>query len=124
MILIDPLEPDDQQSQNPSLDSSASSQADYSTLTNLEDLPNWLEDQQVKTKKCYQAFFQYFDFSIRDKPRIQCQPIISEVSDDQIRRCVQSAREMRKCNQSEVTLDSESQMGEYEAIFIDSESDN
>lgn len=118
------LTSDDQQSQNTSMNSSTSSQNDSSTVTEFQDQPNWLENQEVKIKKCYQAFFQYFDFSITHEGTKQSQQTSTEVSDDQIRDYVKSVCEQRKNKRSRVCYYSQAQIDQYEAFFIKSGCDN
>lgn len=78
--------------QSQSVNSSAASQISSISSEDLPQLPDWLESQDVETKKDYQAFFRYIDFAILNEPAESTSTATNDVSEDQIENYIESVR--------------------------------
>ncbi|CAA2977002.1 Hypothetical predicted protein, partial [Olea europaea subsp. europaea] len=81
----------EEESTSSSLDSST-----CSTATQPEDLAPerpryvWIENQDRETKMNFQSFFRFIDFSVVNDYREHASQSFEEVTDDEIRVCVQA----------------------------------
>lgn len=107
--------------QSQSMNSSASSNVSSLTYENLPELPNWLENQDASTKRDYQAFFKYVDFSIINEPKKSASNASDDVCEDEIEDYIRSVKEDNRKKQNidpDVIVESLSQT--ENVVYLDS----